>query len=258
VLAAPVSGRSGLGLDGLATFHNRTLRSAPPTASVRPSWITFGNTTSSFRLWPAAKRIEHWNGRLRPLLPDRLVHGASILDVGFGTGEVAFGLVARGAHMVCADVTRSALRTSRQLNPAYALCQTDACALPFLDSTFDHAIAIGVLHHSTDCRRALNKMARVTPPGGRGVVLLYARLTPYHVIYQAAQPLRSRIRSAPSTSCRSGRSGCPRVMIAAQVGQWLGNNEYWTHRSPSRPSPPRPARGRPMYPLCPVSHRKSM
>jgi ubiquinone/menaquinone biosynthesis C-methylase UbiE len=170
-------------------------------------------------------RVRHWMGRMRDLLPDDLVRDASVLDVGCGSGEVARGLEDRGGRLVCLDLTEAALRRIREREGKIAACQGDALALPFAEASFDHAVAIGVLHHTPDVRRCLQEMARVTRPGGRVVVLLYARWTPYHLLYLVAGPLRSRIPvEALERVPRRFLSGM-RLVVAAQVHQRLDDRQ---------------------------------
>jgi ubiquinone/menaquinone biosynthesis C-methylase UbiE len=168
-----------------------------------------------------SKRIEHWSGRIRQLLPDVLVRGAQVLDVGCGTGEAARGLADRGARMVCLDLTEAAICLSRKLNDRVLACQADALALPFADSSFDHAVAIGVLHHTPDCRRGLEEMARVTRRHGRVVVLLYSRWTPYHLLYRMTALLRSRIPVKRLEHIPGWLLALIRLIVAAQVHQRL-------------------------------------
>ena len=59
------------------------------------------------------------------------------------------------------------------------------------DESFDHAISIGVLHHTPDCRRGFHELARVTAPGGTIVVFLYNYWNIYNLIYHAFAPVRS-------------------------------------------------------------------
>ncbi|MGW0557254.1 class I SAM-dependent methyltransferase [Streptomyces sp. NPDC002926] len=139
------------------------------------------------------ERVRLWRRRLRADLPDQLIRGTRILDVGSSIGEVAQSLRLRGADVVCVDVTHTALVRNRQLHPGAQTAQADALKLPFADATFDHAISIGVLHHTPDCRRGLEELARVTRPGGTLLVLLYDRGTPYHAAYLATEGLRRHV-----------------------------------------------------------------
>ena len=139
------------------------------------------------------RRVQLWHNRLRNDLPDRLIAGARIVDIGSSIGEVAHSLRLRGADMVCVDLTHAALRRNQELHPGVRAVQSDALALPFPDATFDHAISIGVLHHTADCQLGLSELARVTRPGGTLMVLLYSRWTLYHLAYLATAALRRRV-----------------------------------------------------------------
>jgi SAM-dependent methyltransferase len=139
------------------------------------------------------RRVALWADRLGADLPDALVSGSLLLDVGCGSGEVARSLAGRGAHVVGLDLTEAAARRTRRRGDGISSCQASALALPFPSATFDHAVSIGVLHHTPDAFRGLAEMVRVTRPGGRVVILLYARWTPYHLLYTVTAPLRRRV-----------------------------------------------------------------
>jgi ubiquinone/menaquinone biosynthesis C-methylase UbiE len=139
-----------------------------------------------------SRRTELWRARLRHDLPDEIIKGQVILDAGCGTGEVAASLRLRGAQTLCVDLTRAAVICNRSLHPDVIACQGNVLSLPFSDNAFDHCVSIGVLHHTPDCRRGLAELTRVTRPGGRVVVLLYAARTPYHLAYGLTSGLRRR------------------------------------------------------------------
>jgi ubiquinone/menaquinone biosynthesis C-methylase UbiE len=171
------------------------------------------------------KRVQLWSARLRTELPDDLLQGALVLDVGSSTGEVAQGLANRGARMVCLDLTQRALRRGREVNLDVTPCQGNALALPFKSGSFDHSIAIGVLHHTPDCWLGLAEMARVTRTHGRVAVLLYSRWTPYQLVYRMAAPLRScvppnRLNGLPEWTMRFMR-----LLVATQIHQRLDDSQ---------------------------------
>src|SRR5687767_13469073 len=97
-------------------------------------------------------RIRWWRDYLRPFLPDEVIRGKLVVDVGSSVGEIARGLAERGARMACLDLSLSSLRRCRQINPDATIFHGSALELPFQDHSFDHAISIGVLHHTPDCR----------------------------------------------------------------------------------------------------------
>ncbi len=104
--------------------------------------------------------------------------GASVLDLGAGSGRHAFEALRRGASVTCldllADDLRSALATLTAMVEAcqapggatFGAVRATALALPFPDRSFDHVIAAEVLEHIPDDRTAIQEIARVLKPGG--------------------------------------------------------------------------------------------
>ena len=117
--------------------------------------------------------------------------GRLIIDVGSSIGEISRGLIDREARMVCLDISGSSLRRCRELNPEAPVYQASALALPFSSETFDHAISIGVLHHTPDCRLGFAEVARVTAKDGTIVLFLYNKWSIYNVIYNCFRPIRA-------------------------------------------------------------------
>ena len=135
-------------------------------------------------------RIAWWQEYLRDFLPDESIRNRFIIDVGSGIGEISRGLINRGARLVCLDVSLESLRRCRQINEEASIFHGSALELPFADASFDHAISIGVLHHTPDCRRGFHEVARVIAPGGTAVIFLYNYWNIYNAIYHAFWPVR--------------------------------------------------------------------
>lgn len=134
------------------------------------------------------RRIARWVDRLQPLLAD-VDRPARALDVGCGSGEVTQALAKLGFAATAIDLTfRAARSASRVALPAV---QADALRLPINDRGVDVSIAVGVLHHTPDCRSAFVELTRVTRR--RMVILLYRRWTPYHLAYRLMAPVRARV-----------------------------------------------------------------
>ncbi|MFD8495894.1 class I SAM-dependent methyltransferase [Amycolatopsis sp. NPDC059657] len=186
-----------------------------------------------------ALRIALWRSRLAEFLPDGLIRGARVLDVGASVGEVARSLADRGAEVTCVDLTTAATRRCRELNPALGVVQADALTLPFRDASFDHSIAIGVLHHTTDCAKGLREMARVTSPGGSLVVLLYSKGTPYHAMYALTAPIRARWTVDALEALPRWAKNALRSILKVQIGlrlddrmlRRLAADQVWTPRA---------------------------
>lgn len=141
---------------------------------------------------------------------DRLhVRNERVLEIGLGQGAESEQLIRRGAQWTGLDVTTEAVErvrtrlTLRDL-PFEDVHVGSATAIPTADNQFDLVFSHGVLHHVPDIQSAQREIHRVLRPGGRLVVMLYARRS---LNYQfsiavlrraallAAWPMRRRVRS---------------------------------------------------------------
>jgi len=117
--------------------------------------------------------------RRRAAAAAALPRGGFALDVGTGTGDLAFDLVrsAPGVQAIGVDYTAPMLGLApgkaRRLGLALqtSWVRGDGQALPFPDATFDAVASAFVLRNFADLGRALAEMARVVRPGGRVVGL---------------------------------------------------------------------------------------
>jgi len=123
-----------------------------------------------------ADAYDHFMGRWSRHLAERFIafagvaDGEKILDVGCGTGSLAFALTeaANLAKIVGIDAAEIYLEAARAKNkdPRISFQRADACALPFEDACFDRALALLVLHFIPETERAVREMCRVVRPGG--------------------------------------------------------------------------------------------
>ncbi len=107
--------------------------------------------------------------------------GAVALDLGSGTGDIAFALVRLGAtEVVAADFVPEMLagaeaRAAREGVANMRFAVADALALPFADESFDCVTSGFLVRNVVDQERAFREMLRVLCPGGRVVCLEAAR-----------------------------------------------------------------------------------
>ncbi len=100
------------------------------------------------------------------------VAGASVLDLGAGTGIASYAFAHSGAREVVAlepdpseVVGHGAIRRLGGVSPM-AIVSGIGESLPFRGSRFDIVYARQVLHHARDLEAVLRECARVTVPGG--------------------------------------------------------------------------------------------
>src|SRR5262249_21807135 len=123
-----------------------------------------------------ADAYDHFMGRWSRRLAERFIafagvaDGEQILDVGCGTGSLAFALAeaANLERVAAIDASEIYLEAARAKNkdPRISFERADACALPFEDASFDRAMSLLVLQFIPETERAVREMCRVVRPGG--------------------------------------------------------------------------------------------
>lgn len=112
-------------------------------------------------------------------LPEGLVEGKDVLEVGCGMGTHAALLARNGARLTAIDLTERAVETTRRRFEIFGLAgrieRADAEQMPFPDASFDVVWSWGVIHHSSRFEACLGEIARVLRPGGRLMLMVYYR-----------------------------------------------------------------------------------
>ena len=140
--------------------------------------------------------------------------GMRVLDVGCGPGALTAELVRRvGAGSIAAvDPTEQFVAAAIERRPGVDVRQAGAEDLPFVDDTFDAALAQLVVHFMKDPVRGLREMARVTHDGGIVAACVWDH-------DEGTGPLRSFWAGArrldPGVDDESGRAGVKRGHLAA-------------------------------------------
>src|SRR5947209_20493528 len=118
------------------------------------------------------------SGGMHRLWKDRFVSrvkpraGEEILDMAGGTGDVAFRMARRGAHVTVADINADMLDVGKQRAGQRGLTGLswkveNAEALSFANATFDAYTIVFGIRNVTDILAALREAHRVLKRGGR-------------------------------------------------------------------------------------------
>ncbi len=121
-----------------------------------------------------------WRRRAAALA--RMGPGEIALDVGIGTGDLAFGLLDASdpsVRVVGVDLSRLMIaavrrRAAARLDPRLAPLLASAAALPFPDASFDRVVAGFTVRNFGDLSLGLREMRRVLRDGGRAVILEFS------------------------------------------------------------------------------------
>lgn len=110
----------------------------------------------------------------------KLLRGKHLLEVGCGMGYDSLEFLKRGVRVTATDLTEPAVRLARRHFEiegvkAESVQVENALSLSFPDGTFDAVWANGVLHATSDTRRAIQEVRRVLKPGGRAIISHFYR-----------------------------------------------------------------------------------
>ena len=132
-------------------------------------------TTRHAQVWSSApfERIAEVITEMHVALVERLAPeaGETWLDLGCGTGDVAFRAAQAGAIVTGSDLSPTLIETAEQRASELGLDLTlevaDCQALPYADASYDVvSSSVGVIF-APDHTRVASELARVCRPGGR-------------------------------------------------------------------------------------------
>ena len=115
--------------------------------------------------------------------------GGRLLDVGTGTGDIAFEAlrVDPTIHVTGLDLTAEMTETGRkrEVSTRIGWCLADALQLPFPDATFDAVTSGFLIRNVVDAQSVFREQVRVVKPGGR-VVCLDTSPAPRNIVWPFA------------------------------------------------------------------------
>ncbi len=107
-----------------------------------------------------------YTDQILPLADAELVGAERILDIGCGEGQISRLAAARGAQVVGVDPTWNCVRVANERGGGPRFARAGAAALPFVDGSFDVAVACLVFEHIAELDSAIAEVGRVLTPGG--------------------------------------------------------------------------------------------
>ena len=149
--------------DELVSPDEKTRRVGAVFSSVAPRYDLMNDLMSGgmHRLWK-----DRFVSRVKPR------PGEDVLDMAGGTGDVAFRMARRGAHVTVADINPDMLEVGRERARARGLTGLawkveNAESLSFPDASFDAYTVVFGIRNVTNVQAALGEAYRVLKRGGR-------------------------------------------------------------------------------------------
>jgi SAM-dependent methyltransferase len=158
-----------------------------------------------------------WSRQIAPLFVEfaALRNTGHVLDIGSGTGALAFGVAERLSGVQVTGIDPSpeyvGYAASRNSFAGRVQFQTgDAQRMAFKDATFAASVSLLVFNFIPDSRKALQEAKRVTQPGGRIAAAVWdygGRMRMLRDFWDAAKeidPQASKLDEENMPLCRSG------------------------------------------------------
>lgn len=105
--------------------------------------------------------------QIMPLAAEELAGAERVLDIGCGDGQISRLASSQGSTVVGIDPTWNCVRVAQERGGGASFARSGAAALPFVDASFDVAVACLVFEHIDDVDGAIAEVGRVLRPGGR-------------------------------------------------------------------------------------------
>jgi demethylmenaquinone methyltransferase / 2-methoxy-6-polyprenyl-1,4-benzoquinol methylase len=158
------------------SVHDRIASVDGKRAYVRSLFAAIADRYDLITIVLSYGRDRAWKRRLVGLAP--AAPGVRALDLATGTGDIAFLLSARGAHVIGLDITIRMIelaRAKRGKGRAPRFLVGDMTELPFPAASFDVITTGYGLRNVPDLQQSIDEMYRVLDSGGQALALDFNR-----------------------------------------------------------------------------------
>ena len=158
----------------------------------RRKWGAFYPLLAAWRRYKGLDERRGIGGRLylKPSFPIDYFQGQRCLDIGCGAGRWTRTLMALGAEVTSAEVSESALASTRRFNgDVRRLDIFDIASHPELQASYDFTLCWGVVMCTHDPKQAFEHVASTVKPGGSLYIMVYA---PTYHASDAVREMRHR------------------------------------------------------------------
>ena len=161
-----------------------------------------------------------------------LIHpGATVLEVGAGTGNFLALFEGVASRRLAVDLTPGMLQVARRRHPGLELVAADGAQLPFNEKSIDLACSAQALHHISRPVPVLMEMRRVLTPGGR--VLVVDQVAPERLEEARARNELDTIRdpthaaSRPPSAIRTVLQAAGLTIVDERIVESEGRLSQW-------------------------------
>ena len=142
-------------------------------SDIKPGTISFYNNIRK-------QRYEFYYPYLKDSAEFQFHEGEKILEVGVGMGTDLIEYARHGAKVYGIDLGIDQINLSKDMFNKLGYHYEDlkvasAEELPYENNFFDFVYSFGVIHHTPNINAAVGEIHRVLKPGGRAVIMIYAR-----------------------------------------------------------------------------------
>jgi SAM-dependent methyltransferase len=152
------------------------------------------------------------------------IRGATLVDVGCGSGRFTDAFERAGARALGVDLDAGMLAVARQ-RIGGPVVLADAHRLPFGNESFDVAAAVTLLEFAAEPRRVVEEMGRATKKGGRIALAALNRASPWGIVhrrrFQNGIWKHARFLSRSELSSLASSAGSPRLRASLYAPGWF-------------------------------------